>query len=46
MRGFYFIVLALALFVGIEAVIAERWLVAGGAVAVIGYFILNPRELD
>jgi len=43
---FYYLVLGLAVFVGVDAAITAHWLVFAGALAVTLYFILNPYELS
>ena len=45
-RLFYWIVLGLALFIGVYAAITSHWIVLVGSCAVIAFFVIYPHELD
>lgn len=44
MRWFYYVVLALALFVSVYAAASRHWLVASAAGAVLLFFVLLPED--
>jgi hypothetical protein len=43
-RWFYYVVLALALFVAVFAAVTQHWIIAGAAGFVLAFFVALPDE--